>query len=760
VSAARLRHGIPWNPTPEILNTITEQTMDDILIVDDEIANLQLLTQVLSDAGYQVRPANDPQLAIDSALAQPPSLILLDARMPKMDGFDVCRRLKQDERTRDIPIIFVSALHGVQDRVRGFEAGGVDFISKPFEAPEILARVRTHLQLRNIQLNLEEIVSQRTAELSESESRFRATFEQAAVGIAHVSTEGKFLWVNRKYCDIVGYSDGEMLELTFQDITHSDDLDTDLEYVRRVLEREIDNYSIEKRYLCKDGSVVWVNLTISLLFDKAGSPRYFVAVVKDISDRKQAEERSRQSEAKYRNLVDNSIVGVFTTTLDGRFAFANEAMVQLYDFDNAEQMLAEGSLSLWAEPQQREQMLAELKNHGSVSSFEAEIITHTNRHIHAIFSATLRGDSISGMVMDITEFKQTERALRISESNLVKAQEVAHVGSWDLDLRANNLVWTNENYKIFGVPRGTRMTYEAFLEVVHPEDREYVHNQWAAAIEGEPYDIEHRLLIGNEVKWVREKAELAFDDEGRATRGVGITQDITVQKAVTEEIAANQARLKALATQLTIAEERERSRIAADLHDQVGQTLALARIRLAIARRSASDPKLAAMIEEASQSMLQAAKDTQHLIFDLSSPLLNEIGLGAAISDWAEKEIVQRQGIDLEFVDHAQQVPLTNDVRAILFRNVRELLTNVVKHAQASKVSVCVERDGDRLRVIVQDDGVGFLADETSTEVTDTGGFGHFSVQERMADFGGSFEIVSEPGEGCKATLTVPVGDA
>ena len=138
----------------------------DILIVDDEIPNLQLLTQFLSAEGYKVRPSENPQLAIDSALAQPPGLILLDVRMPEMDGFEVCKRLKQDERTRDIPVIFISALQDVQDRVRGFEAGGVDFISKPFQEGEVLARVRTHMSLSNMQLHLEQLVAERTAELA------------------------------------------------------------------------------------------------------------------------------------------------------------------------------------------------------------------------------------------------------------------------------------------------------------------------------------------------------------------------------------------------------------------------------------------------------------------------------------------------------------------------------------------------------------------------------------------------------------------
>jgi len=521
----------------------------DILIVDDETANLKMLKELLNLEGYQVRPTDHPQLAIDSALAQPPALILLDVKMPEMDGYEVCKRLKQDDRTCYIPIIFISALQDMQDKVKGFEAGGVDFISKPFQAEEVLARVRTHMELRNMQLNLEGMVAKRTAEVIEGEQRFRVTFEQAAVGIAHVSLEGRFLRINRKFCDIVGYSEEEMLPLTFQDITHPDDLFADLEYVRQVLNGKIETYSLDKRYYRKDGSTVWVNLTVSLVFDRGGSPNYFVSVIKDISERKKAEEALRQSrdflehltsavpdaifsikmpertinwandsfnvtgyepeeyigqstkkfyanpedydavgrlqreairkgddmirtevmalrkdgrvipaeltatyyweegklslitalvrdiserkqteeklsksEEKYRSLVDNSIVGVFATTTDGRLTFVNDAMAQMFDFDSPEQMIAKGSLERWKDPKDRERMLAELQKHGRVSNFETEAVTHTGRHIQALFSAKQLGDRISGMVMDISDRKQAEIELKEAYTEIEQLQ--------------------------------------------------------------------------------------------------------------------------------------------------------------------------------------------------------------------------------------------------------------------------------------------------------------------------------------------------
>lgn len=128
--------------------------------------------------------------------------------------------------------------------------------------------------------------------LKESEERFRATFEQAAVGMAHVSLEGHWLRVNQKLCDIVGYTREELLQLTFQEITYPEDLEIDLSYAERLLAREISNYSLEKRYIRKDGSLIWVNIHVSFVYDTEfpRQPKYYIGLVEDISQRKEAEQ--------------------------------------------------------------------------------------------------------------------------------------------------------------------------------------------------------------------------------------------------------------------------------------------------------------------------------------------------------------------------------------------------------------------------------------------------------------------------------------
>jgi PAS domain S-box-containing protein len=142
------------------------------------------------------------------------------------------------------------------------------------------------------------------AVLEESEERFRATFEQAAVGIAHVGPDGRWLRVNRKLCDIVGYGPDELLALTFQDITHPDDLEADLAQVRRLLAGEIETYAMQKRYFRKDGSLVWINLTVALVRTPQGRPKYFISVVEDITGRRRAEAASARRSEQVRRLAE------------------------------------------------------------------------------------------------------------------------------------------------------------------------------------------------------------------------------------------------------------------------------------------------------------------------------------------------------------------------------------------------------------------------------------------------------------------------
>jgi PAS domain S-box-containing protein len=157
---------------------------------------------------------------------------------------------------------------------------------------------------------------------------------------------------------------------------------------------------------------------------------------------------------------------------------------------------------------------------------------------------------------DQLEQRVKQRTMELEEAyqDLNRAQAVAYTGSWRLDVQRNQLLWSDESHRMFGIPRGTPMTYETFLSCVHPEDREYVDNKWKAALKGEVYDIEHRIIVGDIVKWVRERAELEFDSEGELKGGFGTAQDITERKRIENELRIKDFAVTSAATGIAITD--------------------------------------------------------------------------------------------------------------------------------------------------------------------------------------------------------------
>lgn len=187
-------------------NSQVSSIKGNILIVDDNPANLELLSGILSEQGYKVRLIPDGQLALMSVQSTRPDLILLDILMPEMDGYQVCEKLKADERTKDIPVIFVSAVHEVFDKVKAFSLGGVDYITKPFEAREVLARIETQLRISRLSKQLLE----QNAQLTEQKELLQTIFDHIPVMVTLYDANGRVQLVNRELERVSGWSHAEL----------------------------------------------------------------------------------------------------------------------------------------------------------------------------------------------------------------------------------------------------------------------------------------------------------------------------------------------------------------------------------------------------------------------------------------------------------------------------------------------------------------------------------------------------------------------
>ncbi len=236
--------------------------------------------------------------ALTRGLTRP--LLRLTEATEKLGGGDFTVRIPVESRDDEVATLAAS-FNAMANR-----------LEESYRKVETLNReleLRVAERTRDLEATNKELEAFTHTALRESQERFRATFEQAAVGLAHVGTDGRWLRVNQKLCDIVGYTRDELLQRTFQDITHPDHVTVDVKNVRRVLANELPSYSTAKRYIRKDGAVVWINLTTSLVRDLRGQPQYFITVVEDIDDRKRAEEALLASEGHVRQLQKMEAVG-------------------------------------------------------------------------------------------------------------------------------------------------------------------------------------------------------------------------------------------------------------------------------------------------------------------------------------------------------------------------------------------------------------------------------------------------------------------
>ncbi|MHC4351228.1 MAG: sensor histidine kinase [Planctomycetota bacterium] len=232
------------------------------------------------------------------------------------------------------------------------------------------------------------------------------------------------------------------------------------------------------------------------------------------------------------------------------------------------------------------------------------------------------------------------------------------------------------------------------------------------------------------------------------------------RKKAEQRLLVYQRQLKSLASQLSLTEERERHRLSMELHDRIGQSLILCKIKLDQIRIHGPAGEHEEAVQEICDDLRQIIQRTRNLMSDLSSPLLYDLGLEAALEEWLTVEINQKHEIETEFYDDGLPKPLDDDVRTVLFRNVRELLTNVIQHAGAKKVKISICRvDGD-INVRVEDNGVGFDPVEVSASAARGAEFGFLSIRERLEQIGGLIEITSEIGGGTKILMTAPLKQA
>jgi PAS domain S-box-containing protein len=531
-----------------------------ILVVDDASANLLLLTNLLTGHGYTVHPASDGELALEFVRSILPDLILLDIRMPGMDGYEVCRRLKTDERTRSIPIIFISILEDERDKVKGFQAGGVDYISKPFQPEEVLARVRTHLSLRELAGNLEQKVSERTQELMNANQRLRQEiaerkraeqslqFTQFAIDNSidqafWMTEDARLFYVNEAACRTLGYTREELLQMSVPDIDPDFSAEVVAEHWRELKAKG--SMTFESRHRAKDGRIYPVEIRANyMVFD---GREYNCAFATDISERKKTEEALKLSQV----MIDGASMGIFRGTEEARILFVNDYWARKLGYTPAELCSMtffdlDPNLTPESWLKHREKLTATgFDNFESLhrckdgTDIPVEVTVNLFTYRDQPFSCSF--------ARDITERKQAENTLRQASLVLENSPAVVfHWGAsddWPVEMVSGNV--TQFGY----APEELLSGAVPYAALVHPADLgQVVAGLHAQVSRGEDtFSQEYRIVTKQgEVRWVDERTLIERDADGRVIRYQGIVMDITERKQAEEALRESERKYRSI----------------------------------------------------------------------------------------------------------------------------------------------------------------------------------------------------------------------
>jgi PAS domain S-box-containing protein len=368
------------------------------------------------------------------------------------------------------------------------------------------------------------------------------------------------------------------------------------------------------------------------------------------------------------------------------------------------------------------------------------------------------------IVRDITDWKASLAALEESEERLRLATEAGGMATWDWDARVDALRYSPNFLRLFGFPPDATPDSSRFYEAVHAEDKARVGWAISAALRGVPVEgLEFRVTWPDgTVHWLTNHSRIHADASGQPVRMIGIMTDVDQRKssdrereALLSEVRAANAMLTRLSRQLLEVQETERRDLSRDLHDEIGQCITAAKLNIDRLCRRFPDLATEAPIEDTVAVLDHILQHVGRLCLELRPSVLDDLGLGAALR-WYVSRQAARGGWEAEF--HSDELPrLDEKTQGVCFRTVQEALTNVMRHAQAQRVVVELQRHEDGLVLRISDDGVGFDPIARTTRAWSTGGLGLLGMRERLYSVGGDLRIESTPGSGTTVEARLPL---
>ncbi|MFC1670531.1 PAS domain S-box protein [Spirochaetota bacterium] len=657
-----------------------------ILIVEDELLIFKYMERILKSRGYDIAGHSATgEGAVKIALEQQPQLILMDILLKgNMDGIDTSRKIREKV---DIPIIYITA-HSDDTSIRKIKATQpYGYIVKPINEIEFFSAIEIALYKHKME-----------RKLKESEERYRDIFENSATGMSIVNLDNRFLQVNNTLCSMLGYSEKELLEKTFQDITHEDDIDIGPDHLKQLLEGEIDSASYEKRYVCKNGMVMWVSITTTLFRDFENNPLYFVAQTVDITDRKVAEEFLKIERDRAQEYLD--IAGVIILALDTsqNITLINKRGCEVLECDE-NNIVGKNWFECFIPDTRREKVVGIYKSLMAgkigINEWNENIVLTKNRVEKVILwhNTILKDEAgnISGILSsgeDITERKVAEIALKEGEEI---ARALINTPTEPVLLMDTDGIVLDMNEQL------SKLIGLSSVKAIGKSVYDYLGNEysdkWKIYVKNIVETKKANRFEGKyEDKWFDTIMYPVTNPQGNVSKVAVFSHDITETRRLQKEIME--------------IDELERKRIGQELHDSLGQKLTGIGFLAEALKKTMLDKSYPEVSEL--EDIIDNVADSVDHARKISSGLWTE-----RLNDYDAVQAIKEAAFDAErlfgitcTVDNRDDIKIfDNDIVKNLYYITGESINNAVKHGSATIVDIAFHDWGDYAYLEIKDNG-------------------------------------------------------
>lgn len=604
--------------------------------------------------------------------------------------------------------------------------------------------------------------------LRASEERFRGVFDNAPTGMAVIAPDGEVLQVNRALMRTLGYREEDVVGRRAQEFMHPDDVSAAEQFMEAALRGEREGFEFECRQIHRDGHVVWSFVGAFLERDRENQPRRFIVYQTDVTEQRAAEAALRASEYRFRRLTDSMVAGVLMAE-GNRIVYVNDAVSTITGFSRDELL----QMTTWdiVHPEDRAVARARI-----AARFDGMPLTPRHEYRVLTKSGGTRWIDVSvvmldvdgsrvmlGTAFDVTERRLAEESLRESEARyrgLVDSQREL-ILRFDL---TGIVTFANEAYcTAYGV-RQADVIGKPFWPLVHPDDAVVVRAAVAAAMHP-PYraEAEVRSQMTTGWRWVHWEGGGIVDASGAVVEVQSAGRDVTERRraqdalqASLEDLRRSEDKLRQLSQRQLAIREEERKRLSFDLHDDVCQELVGVAILVdSVVGRLGPDAPAEALadLERSTRYLREVVDHLRVLARELRPIVLKDLGLEGSLRMLTTGRSNARTSVATVVEG---PIPRLEEWREVgVYRIAQEAVSNAVRHADASRVTVTLLAEGDWLRLEVRDDGGGFDVDDEDADA-----FGLTSMQERAQTLGARFTVRSTPGEGTLVVLECPTSAA